>query len=68
VVVPLSAAFGLDSPALALDELGKAEFQMSEMPVVKRELKPARSIAHRTFRKSGSEQYFQTRILDSVPA
>ena len=67
VVVHLCAAFGLDSPAVAL-ELGKTEFPMSESPAMKRELKPARSIARRTFRKSGFALYFQTRTLDIAPA
>ena len=68
VAVHLCAAFGLDSPALALDEPGKAELQMSLLPAMKRELKPVRSIAHRTFRNSGSALYFQTRTLDIAPA
>ena len=68
VVVHLSAAFGLDSPAPAPDELGKTEFLMSALPAMRRELKPERSIAHRTFRKSGSALYFQTRTLDIAPA
>jgi hypothetical protein len=68
VVVHLSAAFGLDSPALAFVELGKAELQISELTKMKREMKLAQSIAHRTFRKSGSALYFQTRTLDIAPA
>src|SRR5438105_4410651 len=70
---PLSAAFDLDSPAAAPDELAEPELPMSrlpkmESPEMKRELKPAPAVAYRTSRKSGVALYFQTRILDSAPA
>ena len=70
----LSATFDWDFAAAAPDELaapdGPAESEVPkmELPEMKPEWKPAPSVAHRTFRKSGSELYFQTRILDSAPA
>src|SRR2546425_10907680 len=64
----LSAAFDLDSPAAAPDELAEPRLSTLELPGMKRELKPAPAVAFRTSRKSGAALYFQTRILDSAPA
>src|SRR6266571_955143 len=64
----LSAAFDLDSPAAAPDELAEPKLSTPELPGMKRELKPAPAVAFRTSRKSGAALYFQTRILDSAPA
>src|SRR5213083_1177505 len=49
----LSAAFDLDSPAGAPDELARPESPKPELPGMKRELKPAPAVAYRTSRKSG---------------
>jgi hypothetical protein len=72
-VANLSATFDWDSAAAAPDELAEPELStpklvMLELQEMKREPKPMPSVASRTFRKSGSELYFQTRILDSAPA
>jgi hypothetical protein len=63
-VAHLSAIFDSDFAAAASDEPVESELPKMELP----EMKPAPSVAHRTSRKSGSELYFQTRILDNAPA
>jgi hypothetical protein len=72
-VAYLSATFDSDFAAAAPYEPAELVLPMTELPKMesremKPEWKPAPSVAHRTFRKSGSELYFQTRILDSAPA
>ena len=70
----LSATFDWDFAAAVPDELaapdGPAESEVPklELPEMKPEWKPESSVARHTFRKSGSELYFQTRILDIAPA
>jgi hypothetical protein len=68
LVAHLSAIFDSDFAAAASDEPVESELPKMELPEMKPEWKPAPPVAHRTSRKSGSELYFQTRILDIAPA